>query len=285
MSKFDIKDTIDSIIYRAYNAVSDAIYSFDFSSKKILKNNIKFKGIHEGKRCFILGTGPSLNALKDDELDALRDEIVFGVNSLYKSKITSAIRPKYYALMDNLYWEQWSHTFSEVSEMYKDKPPIFITDLRARHLVEAQSTESLAIYIHSKKYPTNKMSEEIDGNIYAAMNVISYSILTAIYMGFKEIYLMGCDYSAFCTAGKGHCYDDKSEVAQANYNLAFYLKFYWITTEFHYLIAKLAKDKSVSVINITPDSLLDAYPRIPIEQIIKTYSIDEHASSVNRIWQ
>jgi hypothetical protein len=270
MSKFEIKDAIDSIIYRAYNAVSNTIYLFKFSSKKVLKKNIKFKGKHEGERCFVLGTGPSLNALKDNELETLRREIVFGVNSLYKSKITSTIRPKYYALMDNLYWKKWSHTFSEISDIYKDKPPIFITDLRARQLVEALSIKSPAIYIHSKKYPIKMMSEEIDGNIYAAMNVISYSILTAIYMGFKEIYLIGCDYSAFCTAGKGHCYDDKSEVAESNYNLAFYLRFYWITTQFHYLIAKLAKEKGVAVINLTPGSLLDAYPRASMNDTIRS---------------
>ena len=81
-------------------------------------------------------------------------------------------------------------------------------------------------------------------------------------MGFKNIYLLGCDYNAFCTAGKGHAYDDKSELAQTDYNLAFYLKFYWITTEVHYLIAKLAKKRGVNIINLTPGSLLDAYPRV-----------------------
>jgi hypothetical protein len=93
------------------------------------------------------------------------------------------------------------------------------------------------------------------------MNVVSYSILAAIYMGFKKINLLGCDYNAFCTAGVGHAYDDKSELSGSTYNLGFYLKYYHLTTEFHYLIAQLAKERGVEVVNMTPGSLLDAYVR------------------------
>lgn len=269
MSKFEIKDKLDNILYNTYNLACNILYIFDFKTKNILKQNLEFKNIHLGQRCFILGTGPSLSHLTGINIENLNKEIVFGVNSLYKSKVGSEITPQYYALMDNLYWGEWSETFSEIRKKYPGKPPIFITDTRALDTVNLVAENSSTIYIHSKKYPTNKMSADIDKNIYAAMNVISYSILSAIYMGFREIYLLGCDYSAFCTSGKGHCYDDEAEVGQINYNLAFYLKFYWITTEFHYLIAKLAKRMNVSVINLTPNSLLDAYQMDSIEKVLK----------------
>ena len=268
MSKFDIKDQLDKLIYGLYNFGSELKYNIDFNSKRAIKKNIKFKDVHAGERCFILGTGPSLKLLTAQQRESLRKETLFGVNSLYKSDIGRELSPKYYVLMDNLYWEQWSSTFTEVSNQYKDCPPIFITDLRAKYLVESLPVKNQAVYIYSKKYPVNQMSADIDENIYAAMNVISYSILSAIYMGFREIYLLGCDYSAFCTAGKGHCYDDESEISQSNYNLAFYLRFYWITTEFHYLIAKLAKEKGVKVVNLTQNSLLDAYPRLSVSDTL-----------------
>lgn len=269
MSKFDIKDRIDETLYSLYNFASDLAFRVS-PVRKIVSQNARYRNVHAGQRCFIVGTGPSLNQLADEHLIRLKDEVVFGVNSLYKSTIGASLRPRYYTLMDNLYWEQWSSTFAEVSAQYPDRVPVFITDVRAKGLVDALPGDHQALYIHSKKYPTREMSADIDSNIYAAMNVISYSILTAIHMGFSEIYLLGCDYSAFCTAGKGHCYDDESEVAQVNYNLAFYLRFYWITTEFHYLIAKLAKKKNVKVVNLTPNSLLDAYPRQPIHTAFAT---------------
>ncbi len=255
-------------MYRTYNLISNIIFCLNYPARNIIKKNQRFRGIHKDKRCFILGTGPSLNTLNSTHIDCLKHEYIFGVNSLYKSKLSPVIVPQYYVLMDNLYWEQWNQTFSEVQSKYKENPPIFITDLRAKSIVDKIDTQQKSVYIYSKKFPTNEMSEKIDGNIYAAMNVISYSILSAMFMGFKEIYLLGCDYNAFCTAGKGHCYDDESETAQVNYNLAFYLRFYWLTTEFHYLIAKLGKKRGISIVNLTCDSLLDAYPRENVDSVL-----------------
>jgi hypothetical protein len=267
MGKFEIKEKLDNTLYSIYNVFSEVLFHLNPVIKKKLKENLAYKNKHIGERCFILGTGPSLNLLSKVQIDKLSKEIVFGVNSVYKADIVSPIVPKYYALLDNLYWGEWSHTFADVANRYSHQPPIFITDLRARSFSEKASIANQSLYVYSKKYPTNKISEKLDSNIFAAMNVISYSILAAMYMGFKDIYLLGCDYNAFCTAGKGHAYDDKSELKQSNYNLAFYLKFYWITTEFHYLIAKLAKEKGVNVVNLTPNSLLDAYQRFSIDDI------------------
>ena len=269
MSKLDIKDGIDNIIYRSYNAISELIFTFKFSTKKILAKNDIYLNVHEGEECFILGTGPSLNNLKNSEIDALRNEIIIGVNSLYKSKIGDQLVPRYYALMDNLYWESWNYTFNDISSKYINNPPTFITDIRAKHLIDVLKVKNSAIYLYSKKYPANRMTDEIDKNIYATMNVVSFSILVAMYMGFKKIYLLGCDFNAFCKAGKGHCYDDKSEISQSNYNLAFYLKHYLMITEFHYLIAELARKKHIEIINLTDGSLLDAYPMQHLSQVLK----------------
>lgn len=272
MSKFDLKEKLDHALYDAYNIATEIKYALDFKTKSIIRKNLLFKNTHIGRRCFILGTGPSLSLLTDDNIEQLSKEITFGVNSLYKSKIASKVIPSYYALMDNLYWEALNGTFSEIANKYCENPPIFITDVRAKGVIDALPRDVSAMYIYSKKYPTKKMSAEIDKNIYAAMNVISYSILSALHMGFREIYLLGCDYNAFCTLGKGHCYDDKSEANDFNYDLAFYLKYYCITTEFHYLIAKLAKSMNVTILNLTPNSLLDAYPRGSIEEILQQHS-------------
>jgi len=268
MSKFDIKDKIDALLYQAYNKYSDIFFHFNFEARRNLKHNLKYKDAHAGKQCFILGTGPSLKNLTESHIQFLSRELIFGTNSLYKADSVSLITPKYYALLDNLYWEQWSHTFGEIVKKYKSNPPIFITDLRAKKLAEQASMSGQHIYVYSKKYPVTKMSDQLHENVFAAMNVVSYSILAAMYIGFKRIYLLGCDYNAFCTSGHGHAYDDKSEVNQTNYNLAFYLKFYAITTEFHYLIEKLARSRNIEIINITPNSLLDAYRFEKVDDIL-----------------
>ena len=274
MSKFDIKDKLDNALYSIYNTLTEAAFNLKPFVKREIKKNIQFKDKHLGQQCFILGTGPSLNLLTEKQISLLEREIVFGTNSLYKANVVSRLTPMYYSLLDNLYWEQWSHTFKDVVNCYQEKLPTFITDLRAKSLVEQSNPMMRHIYVYSKKYPVDRMSDQLDKNIYAAMNVVSYSILAASYMGFKKIFLLGCDYNSFCTHGRGHAYNDNSELSQSRYNLAFYLRFYWITTEFHYLIEKLARSKGVEVINLTPSSLLDAYRKDSLDRVLE--KIIEH---------
>ena len=269
MNSFELKEKLDKVFYLTYNIISDLVFFFKFSLKKELKNNLKFKELHKNERCFILATGPSLSNLNDTEIEALTKEVTFGVNSFYKVKQTNKIVPKYYFLLDNLYWEEWSYTFKEIEMRYTSNCPIFITDFRAKPFVNKKINEMNNIFLYMKKYPVNYISSDLDKNMFIGMNVVATAILSAIYFGYKEIYLVGTDYSAFCNNGRGHAYDDKDELSKVDYNLAFYLKFYWIGTEFHYLIYKFAKENGVQIVNLSTNSLLDAYPKANISDILK----------------
>ncbi|EOW9309957.1 6-hydroxymethylpterin diphosphokinase MptE-like protein [Vibrio cholerae] len=270
MSKIEMKEKLDSSLYRIYNSIVSFRYKNFGGTRKLLTGNTKFKNSHLGQRCFIMGTGPSLLDLKHSQVEVLKSEVVFGVNSLYKSEIGKIVIPRYYALLDNNYWEspEYKSAFNDIRLAYKEKLPTFITDYRAKAFIDDEVLVQDALYICGKKYPIDAVSFDVDECIYGLMNVVSYCIVSAMYMGFKEIYLLGCDYNAFCTYGRGHCYDDAEEVAGVSYNLAFYLKYYHLTTEFHYLISKLAKSHGVRVTNLTSVSLLDAYERKPVSAVL-----------------
>lgn len=269
MNKFDLKDRLDKFVYKVFNFLSMIVYSLDFKSRRLIKKNVFFKDIHDGERCFILGTGPSLNSLLLQDRQKLKNEVLFGVNSFCKAEISSTLVPKYYALVDEQYRQDLSGFYEEVLQRWPDTPPVFISDYRAQGILEGLGLSQPSVYLYAKRYPTDKMTDEITENIYVTMNVISNCILVASYMGFKEIYLLGCDYNAFCTLGNnGHCYEDSKERETVSYNLAFFLKFYWITTEFHYMINRFAKSKGIKVVNLTPNSLLDAYPRASVSSVL-----------------
>lgn len=270
MDKFGFKAKLDNKIYRLYNLFSDIIFNLNLGQKNLLQNNLKYKGIHEGESCYVLGTGPSLSTLSSIEIEHIKKHKSIGVNSFYKSEISKTLIPDYYSLMDNLYWEDWSHTYAEIINLFgPNMKTQFITDYRAHQILSELLTDDNSIYLYAKKYPYDSVSFDIANNIYGVMNVVTYSILTAMYLGFNKIYLLGCDYNAFCNMGNGHCYDDHDELSQVNYNLAFYLKFYWLITEFHYLVSKLARKNNVSIINLNEASLLDAYPRMTFSEHLK----------------
>lgn len=268
MSYFRLKDGLDAVLYRAFNLISDVRYGFDFPLKRVLAENAAFERIHEGDRCFILGTGPSMKDLTERDVLLLANENLLAVNSFYKIDFLSKLMPKYYFLLDNNYWGVADYTFRDIKAFYGNSVPVVVTDVRARRYVEEAGLNKRML-LYSKNYPVNEMRFRLHENSSITMNVVSTAIMAAIYMGFKEIYLLGCDYNLFCSRVGTHCYDDGDEIDELpSYNLAFYLKYYHLTTEFHYLLSKLAKKNGVSVVNLTSGSLLDAYPMKRLSDVI-----------------
>jgi len=268
MNYFDIKNEIDKLMYSGFNLISETLFFFKYKTKKLVEKNQEYKDIHKGQRCFILGTGPSLNKLTELQIEKLRNETTFGVNALFRADIVKSITPKYYSMIDDIFWRDKSfYSFGDVHNVYDDKP-IFITDYRSQRLISKLKLEKETIFLHCMKYPINKVSDDISKNMVVGINVVSYTIYVAIYLGFKEIYLLGSDYNSFATFVDEHCYEEKGKIEEPEQRLGLLLNFYSRATEIHYLITKLAKKKGVKIINITPGSLLDAYPRKDISTVL-----------------
>ena len=258
MSLFNLHEKLNILIYRMFNIFSDIVFFFNLPARRKIKENKHFSGLHKGQRCFIAATGPSLGNLSTEQKEFLQDEVVFAVNSFYKAESMDAINPDYYVLMDNNYWGTFGHTFEDICRKYPAAPPVFITDVRATQLIP-DGVSSIPLY--AKNYPISSMRVRLDGNCSITMNVVGFAILSAMYMGFSEIYLLGSDYNLFCSRKGNHCYDDKDEFSRTpSYNLAFYLKYYHLTTEFHYRLAEYGRKNGHEIVNLTPASLLDAYP-------------------------
>ena len=57
----------------------------------------EFENKYNGERCFIIATGPSLTI---DDLEKLKDEYTFGVNSIIKLFDETDFRPDFYGIQD-----------------------------------------------------------------------------------------------------------------------------------------------------------------------------------------
>ena len=66
----------------------------------------KLKGIHQGKRCFILGTGPSLQYRDLDRLKE-NEELSISVNGIFHAYAHTAWRPDYYVITDKFILEEF----------------------------------------------------------------------------------------------------------------------------------------------------------------------------------
>lgn len=145
----------------------------------------KFKNIHYGKRCFLIGNGPSLMY---DDLEQLKkhNEITFGVNRIYKSFDKTTWRPNYYVIVDSI----MIHQDLKVIQKY-DFPVIFVGDNYSENKIEDKGN-----YYFSRMpnaYNLSSFSENITEYIYGGNTVIYDAMQIAVYMGFSEIILLGVD--------------------------------------------------------------------------------------------
>ena len=62
----------------------------------------KFKDIHRGERCFVILTGPSLTL---SDVNLLKNEVTFAVNSCIKLFSKTSWRPNYYVMTDKLVYQ------------------------------------------------------------------------------------------------------------------------------------------------------------------------------------
>jgi len=260
MSKFKLKDTIDRLIYRGFNILSELLFYIKRNERALVAKNVQYKRKHRGEKFFILGNGPSLNTLNHKHYQYISKHISFAVNLFYKNDKFPEFEPTYYAMVDPLsITKAYESMYTEFNDKYKNS--ILIADYRAKELVDKLDRRNRSIFLYSKKFPTDHIGCDISSNSFITMNVVSTCILTAIFMGAKEIYLLGTDYNSFASRSDVHFYKEEEGLNRKIENrLGYQLKYYHITTEFHYLIAKLAKEKGVKIVNLCETSLLDAYP-------------------------
>jgi glycosyltransferase involved in cell wall biosynthesis len=148
---------------------------------------MRLRGKHQGKRAFIIGSGPSLRI---SDLGRLKNEITFACNKIYLAFNETAWRPTYYTVEDNLVMHEIYH---EVAGLKDSTVILPFKDLRDYDAIDN------AIYypLISNKDRTRRCSDNMLTGIYPG-HTVTYSMMEmAMYMGITEIYLLGIDFSFY----------------------------------------------------------------------------------------
>lgn len=179
------------------------VYHKFFTNKYRNKNFIKYKNIHNGERCFIVATGPSLT-IEDINTLNKNHEYCFGINSCIKFFDKTEWRPEYYCITDHFVYNSLR---SEYKKNYLNTV-FYQNNYMSEPYFNAGNIESVVFeqtcyeYTQSQYYKRTKnvvsmfrqkISLDPSKIIYNGNTVIYAAIQIAIYMGFKKIYLLGTD--------------------------------------------------------------------------------------------
>lgn len=245
-------------------------------------------GAAKGKSIVILGNGPSLRETIDRHLGWLEQHELMAVNFAANTPELQRLRPGYYILADGhffsgvttdpnveLLWRRLGETSWPMTLFVPSKYRRLVAPL-----VDGKSNLSLK-YFNLTPVEGLKGISHILFRLGLGMprprNVMIPAIMTAIREGFDTIYLAGADHSWSRTlwvddenrvvSVQPHFYkDNESEHKRvtseyAGYHLHDILNSLTIAFRSYFQVADWARSRNVDVINITPGSMIDAFPR------------------------
>lgn len=225
-----------------------------FKYKKYLKKNAELKDKYKGQRCYILGNGPSIKQL---DVTQIVGAPTFVVNKFYKSPIYDQIKPTFHCVYDRFIFEECKDELNDIIAENKYNTTFIFT----RRAIGQVKDESRCYYVYSTLLPTKRNNHyELTGNANTWLNVVPFVIMCAIYMGFSEIVLLGCDFSLFASRKDSHFYDSGENVDRKE-SLFQDLQGHAIVCCQHSYLKKYADAHGVKIVNCTPGSLLDVYPQ------------------------
>lgn len=244
-----------------------ALSNFEtFLRKKGLISNSKYnyiknlKNIHSGKRCFIVATGPSLTL---EDLDLIKDEYTFGMNSGVLAFDKTSWRPSFYGVQDEYVYRKIEKDIFNASN--NDFSEIYISSNLRETFKTTDKYKVFPLHYldhkmpHRKGFGKFKFSDDCYSTIYDGYSIIFSLLQLACYMGFSEIYLLGCDCNY--QQPKAHFieygHSDPHAAIMGDKIICGHFEF-----------KKFADKKGIKVVNCTRGGMLEVYKRMNLEEVL-----------------
>lgn len=224
-----------------------------------------FKNAYRGKRIFMVATGPSLTI---EDVDKLKGEYTFGINSVIKLYDKTDWRPTFYGICDG---SVYSRIKDDLNNLITNEIAFYNHfgikwDYKNAHPVPTRATwctnEDLKALHLKPSTPYGETSGDITKYVYAGSNVVHFCMQICFYMGFSEIYLLGTDctdttkHSTFATYANSSVREN-DPVDVHNWMLADYAS-----------DKKYAEAHGIRIYNATRGGDLELFERVDLDTIV-----------------
>ncbi|WP_270347331.1 6-hydroxymethylpterin diphosphokinase MptE-like protein [Mediterraneibacter faecis] len=269
----NIKSFLHPIVVKAKESVDD------MHQKKYLKTNDHFlmkklKDTAQSTRCFVIGNGPSLSTT---DLEVIQNEVTFASNRIYGLYERTSWRPTYYCSQDQKVLAQIKNDLSfAVSNCKQAFFPYNYKEIIGNNVCAMKNVHLfykpyVSVYSEDGTYPEGLMpfSKDVSRQVYDGLSITYAMIQLAVYMGFKEIYLLGVD----------HNYPMKNGVVDTSQSYAEGIKPIDMSTQYppELLLCEVSyrearrfcEDRKISIKNATRGGKLEVFERISLEEAIQ----------------
>jgi hypothetical protein len=233
----------------------------------------RFKDIHQGERCVIIGNGPSLNKL---DLRKLRNEYTIGVNGIFYAADQMGYDLSYYVVEDTMVMKDNVDAIKAYPAGHKFFPSIYRDQVGEAPNVTYFMMNRGYYAPNSPSFCVPRFSTDASQRVYSGQSVTIINLQLAYYMGFSEVVLIGMDFSYTVPPdsqingahilsmgddpnhfhpdyfGKGKVWKDpKLDRVLANYQLA----------------KLMYEADGRRIVNATPGGRLELFDRVPYDEL------------------
>lgn len=259
---------------------------------KTLNYNKRFRNVHQGERCFILGNGPSL---KNIDLELLKHEQVFTVNHFNKMDNYKAVHTNYHFWMDAAFFDMRDDIHTNMDDVYESYYqigqeravcflPIHAYRFLKRHGVYEQIKSIHYLYVGGFLEKDRKLDVDIQYAISPFATVVQYAVIVAIYMGFSKIYLLGCDTTNILGIlnsalenknGPMHAYNNDGaeslcKQAVENLDMSYILLDQYKLFLGYEKLYEYCSERGIELVNCSDPTLITSIPQISIETVMSS---------------
>lgn len=258
----------------------------------LMKKNVQFCNLHRGQRCFILGNGPSLKNL---DFSLLQNEITFTVNQLPRNPNFVKLHTNYHFWADERFFDiqesrredmELLQTMKNVRTV--DNNPTVFYKLAAYEMIQKYALDKELSISYYGEYGANRkraLKQKVDFTQFVPgfSTVVHYIICMAVYMGFKEIYLLGCDCSGFITTAQSklknaqeaeYSYqiseNEKKRMERVANQTSIISELTWYVNMFkdYEYLEQYCNRYGAKLFNATEGGLLESLPRVHLQDIL-----------------
>lgn len=250
----------------------------------ILERNKALHNRHAGERCFIVATGPSI---KEQDLKPLKQEVCISVSNFFVHPDYAYISPRYHCMAAFCHpntEEAWAAWMQSLADSLQEKNPhselIFpISDIKRNGKIASLSERPVFYLETGAGIEIAETGIDLQRATITPQSIPVMALQIALYMGFKEIYLLGCDHDWILSL-----YDSKHFYSEDEHAVVRLMgankcwegidiedmgRSYVFLWQQYKLLRHLAAQQGVSICNATKGGLLDVFPRVEYESLVR----------------
>lgn len=240
-----------------------------FERTRYGKEIAKYRGAYQGKRCFLVGNGPSLKA---EDLTKLyvHDEITFAFNRIYNIFQETYWRPSFYISQDE------KMLLGCVDIVDRLELPVKFVPIQLYWYHDINIHDAVYFNMNWKQAEDPKdfsFSDDVSHEIASSDTGMYTAVQMAVYMGFSEIYFIGVDHHfRISQNNKGEIIIDNSvkDYFSDKYNLDkenLYIPNTEKSTRTYIAMKEHCDKRGVKVYNATRGGKLEVFPRVDFDTL------------------